>query len=103
MNLLLNAAQSIEEHGHIGIRTGCDRHQVWVDIQDDGCGVEPENIDRLFEPFFTTKPAGMGTGLGLSIAWGIVQRHRGTIKVESEPGKGTTFRVMLPVDPLAET
>lgn len=98
MNLLLNAAQSIQEHGHIIIRTGVDGDQVWVDIQDDGCGIEAKDINRIFDPFFTTKQTGEGTGLGLSIAWGIVQRHKGTIKVNSEPGKGTTFRVILPVD-----
>ena len=66
-------------------------------IQDDGSGVAPENIPRLFEPFFTTKAVGKGTGLGLHIAYDIVKKHRGTIEVRSELGKGTAFTVRLPV------
>ena len=65
---------------------------------DTGIGIPPENINRIFSPFFTTKALGKGTGLGLSLAWGIVQRHRGTIEVESQTGEGSTFRVMLPID-----
>ena len=68
-----------------------------VFVQDDGAGIPPEVISRVFEPFFTTKPVGVGTGLGLSICRGIVQAHGGTIEVESEVGRGTTFRVRLPV------
>ena len=64
---------------------------------DTGIGIPPENINRIFNPFFTTKALGKGTGLGLSLAWGIVQRHRGTIEVESQTGEGSTFRVMLPI------
>ena len=64
---------------------------------DTGIGIPPENINRIFSPFFTTKALGKGTGLGLSLAWGIVQRHRGTIEVESQTGEGSTFRVMLPI------
>ena len=101
MNLLLNAAQAIEEQGVIVIRTGSEGGEVWIEIQDDGRGIEPHNKKRIFEPFFTTKPAGKGTGLGLSIAWGIVQRHKGRIEVSSEKGDGTIFRVVLPVDPEA--
>jgi len=66
-------------------------------VQDDGEGIPPEVIDRVFEPFFTTKPVGVGTGLGLSICRGIVQAHGGSIEVESEVGRGTSFRVILPI------
>jgi two-component system NtrC family sensor kinase len=97
MNLLLNAAQAIDSHGHITLRTGCNGDTVWVEVQDDGCGIAPDKIDRVFEPFYTTKPVGKGTGLGLSLAWGIVQRHQGTLNLTSEPGKGSTFRVSLRV------
>jgi signal transduction histidine kinase len=74
-----------------------------VEVIDSGVGIPPENINRIFDPFFTTKALGKGTGLGLSLAWGIVQRHRGTIEVESQPGKGSTFRVVLPINGAAET
>ena len=97
MNLLVNAAHAIEGQGVIRVRTGCDDKQVWVEVIDTGIGIPAENIHRIFDPFFTTKALGKGTGLGLSLAWGIVQRHRGSIEVQSEPGKGSTFRVLLPI------
>jgi PAS domain S-box-containing protein len=101
LNLIINAAQSIVLKGEVNISTGCERDQVWVAIQDNGTGVLPENRRRLFEPFFTTKPVGQGTGLGLSLSQSIVQRHMGRIEVESESGRGSVFRVILPVDALA--
>jgi signal transduction histidine kinase len=97
MNLLINAAQAIEEHGRITIRTGLDEQNVWVEIVDTGKGIKPEHLNRIFEPFFTTKPVGKGTGLGLSLSYGIVQKHDGRIDVKSEVGKGTAFRVVLPL------
>lgn len=97
MNILLNAAQAIEERGTITLRTGRQGEEVWVEISDTGKGIAPEHLKRIFDPFFTTKPVGKGTGLGLSISYGIVQRHRGRIEVQSEPGKGATFRVWLPI------
>jgi two-component system NtrC family sensor kinase len=103
MNLLVNAAHAIEGQGVIRIRTGCNDRQVWVEVTDTGIGIPPENINRIFDPFFTTKALGKGTGLGLSLAWGIVQRHRGTIEVQSELGKGSTFKVLLPIDGQGET
>ena len=96
MNLLINAGQAIEEHGRITLRTGQDAENVWVEIQDTGNGIPPEHLDRIFDPFFTTKPVGTGTGLGLSISYGIVSRHGGQIEVTSQPGKGATFKVLLP-------
>ena len=96
MNLLVNAAQSIRDKGLITLRSGFDETHVWIEIADSGCGIPPENLNRIFEPFFTTKPLGQGTGLGLSLSYSIVQRHHGQITVVSEPGQGTTFRVMLP-------
>jgi two-component system, NtrC family, sensor kinase len=97
MNLLVNAAHAIEERGVITLRSGKDLDQVWVEIADTGKGVPPENLNRIFDPFFTTKPAGKGTGLGLSLSYSIVQKHHGHIDVSSEVGKGTTFRVWLPI------
>ena len=96
MNLLINAAHAIEEHGQINIRTGHDEHNVWLEVEDTGKGIAPEHIGRIFEPFFTTKPIGKGTGLGLSLSYGIVHKHGGRIEVTSEVGKGSMFKVLLP-------
>ena len=81
----------LENHpeAHIG-------HHVCLCVKDTGCGIEPENLRRIFEPFFTTKPIGKGTGLGLATVYGIVKQHQGWIEVESQPGKGSLFRVFLP-------
>ncbi|MBI2309008.1 MAG: sensor histidine kinase [Rhodocyclales bacterium] len=97
MNLLVNAAQAIPERGRIVLRTGRQGDAVWVEVEDDGAGIEPEHLNRLFDPFFTTKPVGKGTGLGLSLSYGIVQKHGGRIEVRSEPGAGAVFRVVLPM------
>ncbi|MGC1816878.1 MAG: ATP-binding protein, partial [Casimicrobiaceae bacterium] len=97
MNLLVNAAHAIAERGTITIRTGQEADQVWVDIADTGHGIAPEHMQKIFDPFFTTKPVGKGTGLGLSLSYGIVQKHHGKMEVQSDVGKGTTFRVWLPV------
>jgi signal transduction histidine kinase len=97
MNLLVNAAHAIEERGTITIRTGVEGSEVWVEIADTGHGIPPENLKKIFEPFFTTKPVGKGTGLGLSVSYGIVQKHHGRLEVQSEVGKGSAFRVWLPL------
>ncbi len=97
INLLLNAAYAIEDRGTITIRTGRQGDEVWVDVVDTGRGIAPEHIQKIFDPFFTTKPIGKGTGLGLSLAYGIIQKHHGRIEVQSTVGKGTTFRVWLPI------
>lgn len=98
MNLLVNAAQAIEERGVIVIRTGRTGDDwVWVEISDTGCGIAPEVLPSIFDPFFTTKQAGKGTGLGLALSRDIIERHDGRIEVESKVGKGTTFIVHLPV------
>ncbi|MGU7811763.1 histidine kinase [Burkholderia sp. AW49-1] len=97
MNLLVNAAHAIPTRGVITIRTSSDGEQVSIAISDTGTGMTPDVVRRIFDPFFTTKPVGQGTGLGLSVSHGIVERHRGTIDVTSEPGRGTTFCVRLPI------
>ena len=96
MNLLVNASHAIEEHGRITIRSGQDGDNVWVEVEDNGKGIQPEHLARIFEPFFTTKLVGKGTGLGLSLSYGIVQKHGGRIEVKSAPGQGSVFRVVLP-------
>ncbi len=103
MNLLVNAEQAIAEHGHITITTGVQGDEVWIDVQDDGCGIALEKQARIFEPFFTSKPVGQGTGLGLSIAFDIVQRHRGSLTFQSTPGEGSTFRITLPIEAAVDT
>jgi len=97
LNLLVNAAHAMgADRGRIVVRTGCDGDIVWFSVEDNGCGIPAEHLSRIFDPFFTTKPAGKGTGLGLSITYGIVQKHHGTIDVQSSSA-GTTFRVTLPI------
>lgn len=97
MNLIANACDAVEGSGNVWIRTSCDGDSVAISIQDDGCGVAPENLSRIFDPFFTTKKLGQGTGLGLAISAGIIRDHGGTVEVESTPRVGSTFRVVLPV------
>ncbi len=98
MNLLVNAAQAIEQRGKITVRSGKDAEFVWFEIEDNGKGMSEDVLRRIFEPFYTTKPVGKGTGLGLSISYDIVvKKHGGRIDVKSAPGVGTTFRMWLPV------
>jgi len=103
MNLLVNAAQAMDGHGSITLRTGVAGERVWVEVADTGRGIRPEHLPRLFDPFFTTKPVGKGTGLGLSVSYNIVKKHHGEITVESVVDKGTRFRIWLPIrQPVAE-
>jgi len=95
MNILVNAAQALEDNGEIRVRTGHDNATVWIEISDTGTGIAAENLPRIFDPFFSTKPVGKGTGLGLSISYGIVKKHQGDIQVQSKPGS-TVFRLVLP-------
>ncbi|MFZ2524828.1 MAG: PAS domain S-box protein [Candidatus Ferrigenium altingense] len=97
MNLLENAAHAIEVRGKITLRTGQEGDRIWIEVSDTGKGIPPEDFPHLFDPFFTTKPVGKGTGLGLSVSYSIVEKHHGKIEVQSEVGKGSVFRVWLPV------
>jgi two-component system, NtrC family, sensor kinase len=100
LNLLVNAIQACNRGGVVATRTRAEPGGgVVVEVQDNGCGISPEFRSRLFEPFFTTKPVGQGTGLGLSVSFGIVRDHGGAIEVDSEVGRGSTFRVRLPLKP----
>jgi two-component system NtrC family sensor kinase len=96
MNLLVNAGQAVQAQGWIAVRTGSDEQTVWVEVEDNGCGISPANQRRIFEPFFTTKPVGVGTGLGLALSWGIIEQHHGHITVRSAEGQGSCFRITLP-------
>ena len=96
MNILINAAQSIDDHGEIRISTQAQDGFVMIRISDTGIGIPPENLSKIFDPFFTTKEVGKGTGLGMNVAYNIIQKHKGRIDVESTVGKGTTFTVRIP-------
>ena len=96
-NLMLNAVQAMPSGGHLEISTSKVKNNIFVEVKDSGCGIKKEHLDRLFTPFFTTKEEVMGVGLGLSVSYGIVERHGGRIEVKSKEGKGTTFKVTLPL------
>jgi two-component system, sporulation sensor kinase E len=98
MNLLINAHQSITGAGLVEVSTdGPKEGMISVSINDTGCGISTDNIDRIWDPFFTTKEAGRGIGLGLALTYSIVKRHDGEIQVKSKTGQGTQFTVLLPV------
>jgi len=98
LNVLINAIQSIDDHGEIRIITCRENDNVSVDIKDTGVGIPEENMKKIFDPGFTTKGVGVGTGLGLSICYQIIQDHKGEISVKSRVGDGTTFTIILPID-----
>lgn len=96
--ILVNASEAVTENGEILFRTSNpDADSIKIEITDNGSGISPEDLPHIFEPFFTTKRNGNGIGLGLSIVHGIVQSHNGKIDIKSEPGKGTTISIILPV------
>jgi len=99
MNIILNASEAIGDNGTLSLRTGLSDgdNDIIIEFRDTGHGIEEDDLKRLFEPFFTTKEVGKGTGLGLAISYSIIQKHRGTIKVISAVGKGSTFVVKLPI------
>jgi len=96
--LLDNAAQAVGERGSIQLLADSDDDAVWVDVIDSGCGMTDAVKHRLFEPFFTTREVGSGRGLGLTLAREVVLEHGGRIEVDSTPGKGSRFRIVLPRD-----
>ncbi len=109
LNIIMNALDATEPGGDITLSTAISlsasdmgRRGVEIAVSDTGCGIPPEDLDKLFDPFFTTKGVGQGTGLGLAVSYGIVQRHGGIIRVQSEVGRGSTFTIWLPVDEQAE-
>jgi two-component system NtrC family sensor kinase len=101
MALLLNAADATEQkgqHANVTVRTSVASATVTIEIIDNGVGIPRSEVGKLFEPFYTTKPPGRGTGLGLSICYGLVADHGGRLEVESTPGSGSTFRIVLPME-----
>ena len=99
VNLVENGLDAVSQGGAVRIRASAaaDGGGVEIFVEDNGCGIPPENIDKLFTPFFTTKQADKGTGLGLALAYGVVKMHSGDISVSSEMGHGTEFRIWLPL------
>jgi two-component system NtrC family sensor kinase len=96
--LLMNAGDATPAGGRIEVETRkSGDHEVTFSVTDNGVGIPRENLDRIFSPFFTTKPVGQGTGLGLALCHGIVTAHGGAILVESDPGKGSRFSLVLPI------
>ncbi len=100
INLLINAHKAMPDGGELAIATATisDGQMVSIEFADTGIGIEKSICDKIFDPFFTTRKAGEGTGLGLSISYSIIQDHAGEIKVDSEVGVGSTFKVILPVN-----
>jgi two-component system, NtrC family, sensor kinase len=105
LNIIINALDATDPSGSITVTTGIGvstskpgQNGIEILCTDTGCGIPPENLNRLFDPFFTTKDVGHGTGLGLSVSYGIVERHGGTIWVQSKLGKGSTFKIWLPIE-----
>src|SRR5262249_54059841 len=99
LNILHNAIEASSPGGWIEVRSRAVPEGVVIEVEDSGSGIQPEHLPHIFEPFFTTKPVGQGTGLGLSVSYGVLRDHGGSIEVESEPGRGSLFRLRLPLQP----
>jgi two-component system, NtrC family, sensor kinase len=97
VNLIANAVHAMPKGGEVGISTGVKGRYVCLVVKDTGIGMTTEVREKIFEPFFTTKPIGQGTGLGLSVVKGIIDSHGGRIRVNSAPGNGTKFEILLPL------
>lgn len=105
LNIIINALDATEPGKTVTVKTGIgvstsktEQRGIEIEVSDEGCGIPPENLDKLFDPFFTTKEVGQGTGLGLAVSYGIIERHGGTIYVHSEVGKGSSFTIWLPLE-----
>jgi signal transduction histidine kinase len=98
INIILNALDAMPQGGKLRIELSQAGREAAVKITDTGAGIKAEHLSHIFDPFFTTKGTGKGTGLGLSISYAIIKEHEGRIQVESEPGKGTSFTIVIPMD-----
>jgi signal transduction histidine kinase len=95
--LATNAIDAMPDGGELTLKTYRQANRIVIDVADTGTGIPSENMSKIFEPFFTTKEVGKGTGLGLSVCYGIISEHGGRLSVRSNPGRGTTFSIFLPV------
>jgi two-component system NtrC family sensor kinase len=104
MNMIINSAEAMEDRGYLELVTSFDLKEgfIAIEITDTGQGISEEDVEKLFDPFFTTKEVGHGTGLGLAISYGIIKEHKGTISVDTEVDKGTTFLIRLPLNAAEE-
>jgi signal transduction histidine kinase len=102
LNLIFNSIDSMAHGGTLTISGEIDESAdlISLAVADTGCGIDPEELPRIFEPFYSTKTDGKGNGLGLAMVYGIIREHHGKVEVESEPGKGSTFRIKLPRNPV---
>ena len=98
INIILNALDAMPQGGSLRIELAAQGPEAVIRIADSGQGIKPEHLPHIFDPFFTTKGVGKGTGLGLSISYAIIQEHNGRILVDSAPGRGTTFTIVIPTD-----
>jgi len=96
VNLIMNSVHAVGNMGKISITTRSENNHILIDIEDDGPGINKEILDKIFDPFFSTKDPGQGTGLGLSVSYGIIREHDGEISVQSTPGHGSCFTIILP-------
>jgi signal transduction histidine kinase len=103
LNLIFNAIDAMPHGGTLTISGEIDESAglICLAVTDSGCGIEPHDLPRIFEPFYSTKTDGRGNGLGLAMVYGIIREHNGSVEVESEPGKGSTFRIKLPRYPVS--
>lgn len=97
LNLVMNALQAIGERGDIHIHTSQEGNEICAGVSDNGCGIASDLLDQIWNPFFTTKAVGQGQGLGLAVTYDIIEKHKGTISVHSQPGQGSEFLVKLPL------
>jgi len=97
VNILINALDAIEGNGIITVKSNYDEEYIYVDITDNGCGMDEKTMEKIFDPFFTTKEVGKGTGLGLSVSYGIIKQYNGEIQVKSKLNEGSTFTVKIPI------
>jgi PAS domain S-box-containing protein len=98
INILINALDAIEGNGRIDVNSNHDKENIYIEITDNGCGMDKETISKIFDPFFSTKDVGKGTGLGLSVSYGIIRKFKGDILVQSEVNKGSSFIIKLPLN-----
>ncbi|TSA30120.1 MAG: hypothetical protein D4R68_01240, partial [Ignavibacteriales bacterium] len=97
VNILINALDAINGNGIITVKSNFDLKNIYIELSDDGCGMDEATLEKIFDPFFTTKEVGKGTGLGLSVSYGIIKKFNGEIKVKSKLNEGSTFTIALPI------